>query len=141
MTHIESLTFDLGDALPHEQGEHVRSWITPERVAIRLQFHPGPPNWSFDLKDPEAAREFYGRQCAELGGAMLQVVPVQAAGVEALRGLFKYRAPVPGSLAMYHVGILWVPFQDSNFQVNIEAVERGTTGGREAAVSLILGDK
>ena len=63
-----------------------------------------------------------------------------AAGAEALRGLFKYRAPVPGSLAMYYVGILWLPFQECNFRINIEAVETGITCVRESAVMVIAGD-
>jgi hypothetical protein len=58
-------------------------------------------------------------------------------GLELLRGLFKYRAPTPGSLAMYYVGILWLPFTDCCFQINIEAMEHGTTGAREAAVGLM----
>lgn len=54
--------------------------------------------------------------------------------------MFKYRSPVPGSLGMAYVGILWVPFRDCRFQVNVEAVEQGTTGMREAAVMVVEGD-
>jgi hypothetical protein len=42
---------------------------------------------------------------------------------------------------MYYVGILWVPFQECCYQINIEAMEVGVTGGREAAVMLIEKDK
>ncbi len=57
------------------------------------------------------------------------------------REKFKYRSPVPGSLGMCYVGILWLPFEDCRFQVNVEALEMGTTGMREATVMIIEGDK
>src|SRR5262249_28100652 len=59
---------------------------------------------------------------------------------EALSGLFKYRSPVPDSLGMYYVGILWLPFRQCMFQLNVEANEAQPTGTREAAVMIIAGD-
>src|SRR5665213_3067299 len=55
-------------------------------------------------------------------------------GIEALRGLFKYHAPGPNRLAMAYIGILWLPFETCRFQINVEAMELGTTGMREAIV-------
>lgn len=140
MAGIDSLTFDLADGSLREQSEVHRAWMTPDGVAHTLRYRPGPPEWPFDLTDPDAAAAFYGRQCAEFGGVMLSMDVLTADGVEALRGLFKYRAPVPVNLAMYYVGILWLPFQGHNYQINIEAMETRTTGAREAAVMLIEGD-
>jgi hypothetical protein len=137
---IGSLTFDLGEAALHEEDEYTRIWMTTRHVVVCLRYHPGPPDWPFDLTDAEAAHAFYQHQSADLGGVMLALEPTRAAGVEALRGLFKYGAPIENSRAMYYVGILWVPFQTGNFQVNVEAMESGTTGGREAAVCVLLGD-
>jgi hypothetical protein len=54
--------------------------------------------------------------------------------------LFKYRAPVPKSLAIYYVGILWLSFRTWGAQINVEAMEHGTTGMREAAVMMLEGD-
>src|SRR5262249_39065934 len=45
------------------------------------------------------------------------------------------------SLALYFVAILWLPFESWNAQLNIEAMERGTTGAREAAVLLLEPDR
>ena len=42
---------------------------------------------------------------------------------------------------MYYVGILWLPFQECNYQLHVEAMETGMTGGREAAVYLIARDR
>ena len=95
------------------------------------------PGSVFDLTDPASAREFYRRECEQNAGVMLEMEPVTAAGVEGLCAVFKYRSPVPGSLGMAYVGILWLPFRDCRFQVNVEAIEQGTTGIREAAVMVI----
>lgn len=140
MVGIDSLTFDLTDCSLQEQGQRHRDWVNSTGVAHKLQFHLGPPNWPFDLTKPRAANEFYQRQCAGMGGAMLSLEVTSAGGAEALFGPFKYRAPIPGSLAMYYVGILWLPFQECCYQINLEAIEVGVTGAREAAVMLIEKD-
>ncbi len=140
MIGIESLTFDLTNCSLQEESESHRGWMDTNGVAHTLQFLAGPPKWPFDLTDPNAATAFYRQQCADNGGVMLAMEPAAVDGAEGLRGLFKYRAPVPDSLAMYYVGILWLPFQPCSFQMNIEAMEAGTTGAREAAVMLIERD-
>src|SRR5947209_9475296 len=120
MTSIDSLTFDLTGCTLREQSASHRGWMNAAGTAHRLQFHAGPPDWPFDLTMPDAATEFYGKQCAGMGGVMLSMEVTTAAGAEALAGLFKYRAPAPHNLAMYYVAILWLPFRDCNFQVNVE---------------------
>jgi hypothetical protein len=141
MVDIESLTFDLTECSLREESESHRGWMNSAGVVLLLRFHSGPPHWEFDLTEPDVAAEFYRKQCADNGGVMLSMEVTTVAGVEALRGLFKYRAPVPGSLSMYYVGILWLPFEECRFQVNIEAMESGPTGFREAAVMMIEGDR
>jgi hypothetical protein len=141
MASVDSLTFDLTDCKLAQQGDTERIWVHPDHVAHRLKFDTGVIYWPFDLTDPDAAREFYRRECEQNAGVMLEMEPVAAAGVEGLAGVFKYRSPVPGSRGMAYVGILWLPFRDCRFQVNVEAVETGMTGMREAAVMAIEGDK
>jgi hypothetical protein len=138
---IDLLTFDLAGCSLEEQSASHRGWMNAAGIAHRLQFQAGPPDWPFDLTMPEAAAEYYRQQCAAMGGAMVSMEVTTAAGAEALAGLFKYRAPAPYNLAMYYVGILWLPFREVNFRVNVEAMERGTTGTREAAVMVIEGDR
>lgn len=135
MVSIDSLTFDLTNCSLEEQSENHRMWVNSVDVAHKLQFDIGPIDWPFDLTDSTAGAEYYRRQCEELGGAMLSLEVTMTAGVAALRGLFKYRAP--NSIAMYYVGILWLPFQECRFQINVEAMETGLTGAREA-VALIV---
>jgi len=128
VANVDSLTFDLTDCSLRQQSSSHRGWMSSAGVAHMLRFHSGPPEWRFDLTDPRAAIEFYQQQCADNGGVMLGMERTSVAGAEALRGLFKYRAPIPDSLAMYYVGILWLLFGECNFQLNIEATETGTTG-------------
>lgn len=141
MASVDSLTFELADCELVQQAETERIWVNRDRVAHRLKFDAGVIYWPFDLTDPDAARAFYRQECEQNAGVMLEMEPVTAAGVEGLSGVFKYRSPVPGSLGMAYIGILWLPFRDCRFQVNVEAVELGTTGTRETAVMIIEGDK
>lgn len=141
MANINSLTFDLENCEVVWQGEMERIWVNSDHVAHRLKFDRGVIYWPFDLTDPDSAREFYHRECEQNAGVMLEMQVVTAAGVEGLSGVFKYRSPVPGSLGMAYVGILWLPFQDCRFQVNVEAVEMGATGFRECAVMVVEDDK
>jgi len=140
MPGIESLAFDLTDCSLHEQSDKHRGWMSSGGVGHMLRFSANSPDWPFDLTNPDAATDFYGRQCANLGGALLSMDVITVAGAEALRGLFKYHAPVPDSLAMYYSGILWLPFQSCSFQVNVEAMEEAPTGTREAVVMVVERD-
>jgi hypothetical protein len=133
----------LEDIMPDtsgwEESEHQHNlirWYTDRDAFCRL-FLDGPCNWPFDLTSLDGAQDFYGRQSIELGGAMVEIDIERLQGIETLSGVFKYRYPVPGSLAMYYVGIFWFPFERNMFQINFEAVERGTTGEREAAVYMV----
>lgn len=135
MVNKDSISFDLTDCEIHSEDEQRTLWFDSKGVANLLRFQSGPVDWPFDLTDLQAARRFYGEQCAEAKGAMLSMDVLNAGGIEVLRGLFKYRSPKPQSLAMMFVGILWLPFSNFRFQINIEALEAGTTGFREALVS------
>ena len=140
MSNIDSLTFDLTDCQVMEQSESQRAWLSSSGVAHLLRLTPGPPWRSFDLTNLAAATEFCTQDSAKLGGVVLSTEVASAAGVELLQGLFKYRDPVrPGSPGMYFVGILWIPFRDCCYQLNIEARETGITGARDVVALLSLG--
>jgi hypothetical protein len=133
----------ISDVLPfregweeHESSENSIFWFTEERDACMLQF-TGRCDWPFDLRDFAAAKLFYENQCQGLDGALVDIYKDTIQGVESLVGIFKYKSPEPQSLAMYYVGIVWMPFEKCTYQINFESVERGTTGAREAAVALV----
>lgn len=135
MVTVDSLTFDLSDCSLKQNGETHREWLNSNSVAHLLRFNEGRVSWKFDLRDIDAAREFYGQQCKDNGGVMLSLDVISAARAEALKGLFKYRAP-NGRSGMLIVGILWMPFENCNFQINVEALETGTIAMRETAIML-----
>ena len=137
MITIDSISFDLTNCELKKADQNQRAWLSSQTVAHLLRFRPTPPSWSFDLSNPQAAKDFYRQQCDENSGAMLFAEVLPVSGFETLCGVFKYRAPVPNSLAMLYVGILWLPFADCNFQINVEAMEQGTTGLRETGVRLM----
>ncbi|WP_165073071.1 hypothetical protein [Paludisphaera rhizosphaerae] len=137
MLTVESLRFYPSDFELREGGLIRAAWMSPRGIAQTVQHGSDAIDWPFDLTQPGEAREFYRRQCEANGGAMIAVEVIEVAGFETLGGVFKYRSPDPNSLGIYYVAILWLPFRDCWFQVNIEAVERGTTGIREAAVMML----
>ena len=141
MASVDSLIFDLADCRLVQQSDTARIWLSSDHVAYRLQFDSGVIYWPFDLTNPAAALEFYRRECEQNGGVMLEMDVLTAADADGLSGVFKYRSPAPDSVGMAYVGVLWLPFRDCRFQINVEAVETGATGMRECAVMMIEGDK
>lgn len=138
MPNIDSLKFDLTKCEQVDRSAEQKVWINHEDgVAHLLKFYSEPVEWQFDLTNIEGPRKFYGEQCASVGGAMLSMDILNVNNMEVLRGVFKYRSPVPQSLAMMTVGILWIPFSNITYQLNVESLERGTTGMREAAVQML----
>ena len=131
---LDDLGFDASGWHLEESSPEHRAWLTPDGDAVLLRLFDGPPPYPYDFRQLEAARAFYTHQSASNGGAMLSVDFDRTAGVELMRGVFKYRSPEPESLAMYYVGVLALPYRTFHFQINMESVERGTTGVREAMV-------
>jgi hypothetical protein len=135
--NINSLSFDLTDCDLLEDGPSQKFWLSKEGVCYGLQYHAATPAWEFDLTNADVPRAFFKQQCADNGGAMLSMDTTSLDGMEVLRGLFKYRSIEANSMGMMFVGIIWIPFSNYMYQLNIEALERGTTGFREAAIALI----
>lgn len=139
---VDSVRFDLANCELRRRGQCERGWLRSDEIAHLLRFAPHQVSWNFDLTDIAAAREFYGNQCRENNGVMLSLEPISVHGKEALAGVFKYPATNIGNgLGSSIVGIIWIPFQNCNFQINVEAIESGTTGLREAVVMSQMGDE
>lgn len=134
---LRDIRFHRDDWRFEEETPQSLLWITPQGDAVKLQLASRASHWPFDLRDEAAARDFYTRECDSLSGALIELAVSRIRSFEALTGIFKYRSPVPQHLGMYYVGIVWLPFESCVFQINIESLERGTTGAREAAVALI----
>lgn len=131
---LDSLDCDTTGWNVAQESPVQRMWATPDGSYANFQFNNVAPTFPFDLTDLSAAEAFYDNQSKELGGAMISVEIDRIRDLQYLRGVFKYRSPEPGSLALYFVGILVFPFQRFSYQINTEALEVGTTGAREAAV-------
>jgi hypothetical protein len=138
---INSISCDTTEWLMHEESEERRLWLSNRHDAVLFRLFNTPPTFPYDFSDIEAARKFYSSQSIDNGGVMLSVDFQRAGGIDVMKGVFKYRSPQPDSMAMYFVGILAFLFRDFAFQINTESLEIGTTGTREAAVSLILNEK
>jgi len=137
MPNTNSVKFDISDCTLREQTEEHLGWSTGSNVYLVLRVPKQRADWPFDLRDVDAARSFFSQQSASNGGALLEMESVKVGSYPALRGLFKYRSPIPQSLGLMFVNILWIPLGSCTAQLNVESLEHGETGGREAAVSLI----
>lgn len=140
MPSTTSVKFDVSDCTLREQSEEHLGWAAENGVYLVLRVPKQRTNWSFDLQDVAAARNYFSQQSATTGGVQLEMESIKVGSHAALRGLFKYRSPIPQSLGMMFVNILWIPFDDRTVQLNIESFEHGQTGGREAAVCVIEGE-
>ncbi len=138
---INSISCGTTGWVINEESETHRMWMTNSRDAVLFRLFDNPPTFPYDFSDVEAARKFYHAQSIDNGGVMLSVDFTCAGGIDVMKGVFKYRSPQPNSMGMYFVGILAFLFRDFAFQINTESLETGTTGAREAAISLILNEK
>lgn len=119
-----------------ERTGEVAAWFSEDRVAVRaLRFpHPSPVPLAL-----EAARAQYTGESGQMGGVLLELELVESGAGTVLRSIFKY--PSPGNpMATTIVGILLLSWPEAHIRIHIEDVERGTTGAREAAVMLLMGD-
>lgn len=140
MSSTNAVKFDVSDCTLREQSEEHFGWSNANGVYIVLRIPKHATNWSFDLHDIDAAKSFFSQQSASNGGVLLKMDNVTVGGQAALRGLFKYRSPVPQSMGMMFVSILWIRLGNVIAQINVESVEQGETGIREAAVCAITGE-
>lgn len=131
--------FDVSDCTLREQSDQHAGWSNENGVHLVLRVPKHATNWSFDLRGIDAAKDYFSQQSASNGGVLLEMDVVTVAGQTALRGLFKYRSPLPESMGMMFVSILWVRLGDAMAQINVESVELGTTGVREATVCVMKG--
>jgi hypothetical protein len=80
MASVDSLNFDVADCQLVQHADSKRIWVSTNHVAYRLKFDRGVIYWPFDLTDPDAAREFYRRECEQNAGVMLEMDVITAAG-------------------------------------------------------------
>ncbi|MBX3077572.1 hypothetical protein KF728_29635 [Candidatus Obscuribacterales bacterium] len=138
--NIDSISFDLTNYVQKIKQNDKYGWLDEEKgVANLLRFNSERASWTFKVNELDKASQFYGEQCSAAGGAVLVLKNIEVDGSEALYGIFKYRAK-PGQMPLMYVGIIWIPFDNCIYQINVESLEQGTTGTREAAIMLKLGD-
>jgi hypothetical protein len=135
MVGINDVSIDLADCELVEQSAHHRRWRDGAGVEHVLRLSAAPP-WTFDLTNPKACAAYFGKKCADAGGWMLSMDVAEVGGCEALAGVFKYS---PGKMhhPLFYVAALWIPLSDCLVHLNIESLERGTTGVRESMVTVM----
>lgn len=115
-------------------------WITPTKESVHLRLI-NPGNWYYPPGDIKAAHAYWESKAQENGGVIVEAGSCVIHGITVSTGIFKYPDARPQALGMMYVGIIWIPFEKFLFQINFEAIEQGTTGAREAAITLLLSQK
>jgi hypothetical protein len=136
---LDGLLLDTTGWTTHSSTELDRNWFDENRNPIRARL--------LDAPSPETTIEGWRKRGAQetgaSGGVVLSFDEVRLDGCLAFRGLFKFPATrcIPDwpekSLAVYIVGMIVVPLGARSLMINTEAVERGTTGAREAVYGVL----
>lgn len=134
MFTLDLVALDTTGWREHERTPTNRSWFVGGD-AVRFRLMAGPC-----VEDTvEGWRSRATRETAAQGGTWLSFDEVHIDGCVAFQGIFKFPAVrvIPqlprDTLAVYIVGLIAVPLGDVHLMLNTEALERGTTGSREAA--------
>jgi hypothetical protein len=135
MLTLDLVTFDTRDWKVHTHEPTVRSWNVGGD-ALRFRLAAGPC-LEITIEGWRARAE---RETTAQGGTWISFDEASVDGCLGFRGIFKFPAAKvgfpPDSLAVYIVGMIAVPLGDTHLLLNTEAVEKGTTGQREAAFAL-----
>lgn len=114
------------------EGPEYYAWTNGAGDVMSLHFFdlrpdiPGPPDKILEL------RAFYREQVAAVGGALVEVVNANLAGVAAVRVVFKVPQEPTG---MTYVGSLTIPFASKSYVIKFQCAETGMTGMRDTAVA------
>ena len=137
MLTLDLVEIDSTDWNPHQRTPTDRGWSV------------GGDGFRFLLIDKpcfedtvEGWRRRAERETTAGGGTWLSFDEVSIDECVAFQGIFKYPAAKvipdfpPDALAVYIVGMIAVPLGNVHLRLNVEAIERGTTGSREAAFAI-----
>jgi hypothetical protein len=138
MLTLDLVVIDTTDWIVHELTPTDRSWFVggdPHRFRLFGQRC---------LEDTvEGWRARAERETTAQGGTWLSFDEVSIDGCLAFQGIFKFPAAkaLPGfptdALSVFIVGMIAVPLGDMHLRLNAEALERGTTGLREATFGVM----
>jgi hypothetical protein len=128
---IDSIRFDLPGWKRTQRSSEAAKWRDAEGDVLKVRFAGQPAPFLAESSDITSLRERYRREAAASAGAIVSVDALAIHGVPAVEVITKFeRRP-----AYSYQGILALAFESSHCMFVIEALERGTTGVREAIVT------
>lgn len=115
----------------HNQTESVATYVNAAGDTLSLNYFASEPDIAADISDTEALRAFYRSAAESNHVAMVEVDPVQLAGLPAVRAILKTHLQLRG---FAFIGSYSLPFSDCSYVIKVQSLEQGVTGMREAAV-------
>ena len=122
--HGDGISF--GKNMPNQ-----RIWRTAEGDAIALCYFPNPPDLPFGASNAAEIRTFYDQVATNAQARVVEVAIQTLDECRTVRTVMKLPQKPSG---MTYIGSLTLPFRDFSFVLKIQCIERGMTGGREAAL-------
>ena len=113
------------------------SWMALDKVAVRVICLSGSSPVPEDLP---GATKFYEIESKENGGVLIEAEFVSTEAGRVFRSVHKYQSP-ENPLNAYIVGIILLTWKKFHIRIHTEAIELGSTGGREAGVALVNTDQ
>ncbi len=136
MPNIHSLSFDSNDWKKVQDSPNQMIWQVSPFETIMEEFKQ-PTDFKRDVLDPNIRLEFE-EFVAESGGAIVDFQIAKIKGLETIWQIYKYWYPKPQDMRKVYLGAMAFPFADFCYILKIQCIESGTTGVREAAISLSL---
>ena len=135
MRALDSISFGTEEYSLQGDRDGVRVWHTPAGDGLGLFYYDIPPDIEAALASLEEVRSFYRRSAEDAGLGILEIELVSVDRCAAIRTLFKAAQEPTGRT---YLGAITLPFRDFSYVLKVQCVEAGTTGIRDAVITMKL---
>lgn len=135
MLNIYSLSFNTDGWKNTEDSQEQIIWHVSPDETVFVEFKK-PTDFKRDVLDPNVRLEFE-EFVLQSGGAVVDFQVTKINGLEAIKQVYKYWHPNPQDMRKVYLGVIAFPFAEFCYIVKAQCVETGTTGVREATISLL----
>jgi len=131
------IRFDTAGWKAAKSSNGAAEWRDVDGDTLRLCHSSVVAPHSFSSSEIDAVREHYRQEAAAAGGGIVSVELCSIQGLPCVEAIKKFeRRP-----AYVYEGVLALELRDAHCVFNVESIERGTTGVREAIVTAHLAER
>jgi hypothetical protein len=134
MLTLDSINLDFSSWSLQRREERKALWTDSDGDILAINYIPGQPDIPPPSQGAVGLRAYFRNQCTKQGSGIVEADVVRLHGIDCVRLVIKARQKPVGFTFQ---GTCVIPRQDFSFVVRIQALERGATGMREAAVMMV----